>query len=233
MSMERPVFKQLFDHESSTYTYLLGCPVTKECLLIDPVLEQVDRDIAAIAQEGLTLRKALNTHCHADHITGTGLLKSRLPDVRSYISKASGAQADCLFEDGDSIPYGRHRLQVLATPGHTDGCVSFLDHTLNAVFTGDALLIDGCGRTDFQQGSAERLYESVRTKLFTLPGSTTVFPGHDYKGRTHSTMGEQKKSNPRLSKGKDEFIKIMEELKLDYPKKIDVAVPANMKCGVF
>jgi len=109
-------------------------------------LEQVDRDIAAIAQEGLTLRKALNTHCHADHITGTGLLKSRLPDVRSYISKASGAQADCLFEDGDSIPYGRHRLQVLATPGHTDGCVSFLDHTLNAVFTGDALLIDGSKR---------------------------------------------------------------------------------------
>jgi sulfur dioxygenase len=197
------------------------------------VLEQVDRDLEAIAEEGLTLKKAVNTHCHADHVTGSGLLKSRLPDVRSYISKASGAKADWLFEDGDSIPYGRHSLHVLATPGHTNGCACFLDKTLRAVFTGDTLLIDGCGRTDFQQGSSERLYESVRTRLFTLPESTTVYPGHDYKGRTKTTMGEQMKNNPRLSKEKDEFIKIMAKLKLEYPKKIDEAVPANMKCGVF
>jgi sulfur dioxygenase len=189
--------------------------------------------MAAVAREGLTLKRALNTHCHADHITGSGLLKSKLPDVRSYISKASGAQADCLIEDGDSISYGHHSLQVLATPGHTSGCVSYYEPALGAVFTGDALLIDGCGRTDFQQGRPDRLYDSVHTKLFTLPESTIVYPGHDYKGRTESTIGEQKKNNPRLAQSKHAFIKIMGELKLGYPKRIDVAVPANLKCGMF
>jgi len=166
-------------------------------------------------------------------VTGTGVLKQRLPDLRSYISRAAGAKADLLFEDGALISYGRRSLRVLATPGHTDGCVSFLDSEFGAVFTGDALLIGGCGRTDFQAGSADVLYDSVHTKLFTLPENTIVFPAHDYQGKMESTIGVEKATNPRLSKSKGEFLEIMAALKLDYPKQIDRALPANMECGVF
>ena len=177
---------------------------------------------------------ALNTHCHADHITGTGALKRYCPQMRSAIAKSSGALADMYLTPNETISWGggRRSLKCLATPGHTDGCVSFYDASIGAVFTGDALLIGGCGRTDFQGGSSTKLYESVHSQIFTLPGSTLVLPAHDYKGRLWSTVLMQKETNPRLSVVKEEFVKIMAGLELAYPKKIDVAVPANLKCGL-
>ena len=231
---------QLFDGKgeneggSSTFSYLLVCDSTKECLLIDPVLEQVGRDTTMIESLGLSLRYVLNTHCHADHITGSGKLKERFTDAQSCISAASGAKADVQLTDNQIIEWGKdHSLQVLATPGHTAGCISFHDATLSSVFTGDALMIGGCGRTDFQEGDSNVLYESVHTRLFNgLAPETTVYPGHDYKGNTSSTVGAEKETNPRLSKSKEEFIDIMKNLNLSYPGKLEVAVPANMQCGV-
>eukprot|EP00929_Paragymnodinium_shiwhaense_P015634 TRINITY_DN123732_c0_g1_i1.p1 TRINITY_DN123732_c0_g1~~TRINITY_DN123732_c0_g1_i1.p1 ORF type:complete len:775 (-),score=191.53 TRINITY_DN123732_c0_g1_i1:70-2394(-) len=228
------VFEQLFDETSSTFTYLLGCPVQKEAVLIDPVLEKVDRDLAAIDKHGLTLKYVLNTHCHADHITGGSAIRALRPAVRTMISEASGAKADQFIGDKDIITFGSYSLQVIATPGHTDGCVSYFlrDGDKQFVFTGDALLIRGCGRTDFQQGDSRVLYKSVHSKLFTLPARTKVYPGHDYKGRNVSTIEEEKRFNPRLSKSEDEFVEIMKNLNLPRPKLIDVAVPANLQCGV-
>ena len=230
-------FRQLFDGPegggSSTYTYLLWDHSTKEALLIDPVLEQVERDTQAVAELGLTLVCAVNTHCHADHVTSTGALKSQVAGFRSYISKASGAMADVLLEPGEDLRWagGSRSLRVLATPGHTDGCISLLDEAIGAVFTGDALLIGGCGRTDFQQGSAATLYDSVHSQLFTLPPATMVLPAHDYQGRRFSTIAAERGGNPRLRKSKADFVQLMAGLDLAYPKKLDVAVPANLKCG--
>ena len=176
----------------------------------------------------------VNTHAHADHITGTGILKQKIGGFQSVISKASQANADLHVEPGDRIMFGARSLQVRATPGHTEGCVSYVADDESFVLTGDTLLIQGCGRTDFQGGSADTLYDSVYSQLFTLPASTTVYPGHDYSGRFSSTIGKESETNPRLGKEKtkDEFLDIMKNLKLSYPKKIDVAVPANMRCGV-
>ena len=235
---------QLFDEDapsgggSSTLTYILTDLESKEAIIIDPVLEQVERDLAAIQQAGCTLVLALNTHAHADHITGSGLLKAKLGNdkipVRSAISRASGASADILLEDGEEVTWanGKRRLRVIATPGHTAGCVCYYDPTMQVVFTGDVLLIGGCGRTDFQGGSSETLYESVHTRLFTMPDTTLVYPAHDYKGRRYSTIGAEKATNPRLTKTKSEFVELMAGLNLPYPKKIDAALPANMRCGV-
>ena len=235
---------QLFDGDapsgggSSTLTYILTDLESKEAIIIDPVLEQVERDLAAIQQAGCTLVLALNTHAHADHITGSGLLKAKLGNdkipIRSAISRASGASADILLEDGEEVTWanGKRRLRVLATPGHTAGCVCYYDPTMQVVFTGDVLLIGGCGRTDFQGGSAETLYESVHTRLFTMPDTTLVYPAHDYRGRRYSTIGTEKTTNPRLTKSKSEFVELMAGLNLPYPKKIDAALPANMRCGV-
>mmetsp|Transcript_24929 Transcript_24929/g.62823 ORF Transcript_24929/g.62823 Transcript_24929/m.62823 type:complete len:368 (-) Transcript_24929:244-1347(-) len=221
------LFRQLFDAQfgSSTYTYLLADAGTKEAVLIDPVLELVDRDLALIEQLGLKLKYAINTHCHADHITGTGEIKKRQPHVKSGIAKASGAKADIFYEHGDTISFGGHQLKVLATPGHTSGCICFYTTSAGGLaFTGDALLIRGCGRTDFQGGSAETLFQSVHEQLFTLPDATTVYPAHDYKGQTASSIGEEKAFNPRLSKSKAEFVDIMANLNLPYPKKIGAHV---------
>mmetsp|Transcript_45805 Transcript_45805/g.114598 ORF Transcript_45805/g.114598 Transcript_45805/m.114598 type:complete len:402 (-) Transcript_45805:123-1328(-) len=229
------IFRQLFDleFESNTYTYLLADPVSKEAVLIDPVVELVERDLQFIKDLGLRLVYAVNTHCHADHITGTGKIKTLLPDVKSGISKASAAKADIHYVHGDIIKCGSLELEVRATPGHTDGCISFYTKAGGGmVFTGDAVLIRGCGRTDFQQGSAEGLYKSVHEQIFSLPPETKLYPGHDYKGRTSSTVGEEKEHNPRLSKSLPEFVEIMANLKLPYPKKIDASLPANMVCGV-
>jgi len=234
------LFEQLFDGPapsgggSSTLTYLLGDRASGEAILIDPVLEQVDRDLEAIQRLGLRLTIAVNTHCHADHVTGTGALKRRLPELQSVISRASGARADRLVDPGELIEWGggRRTLRVLATPGHTNGCLSLYDDDLGAVFSGDALFIGGCGRTDFQEGSAATLYDSVTTKLFTLPDTTLVLPAHDYSGRRFSTIGAERKSNPRFTLGREKFIEHMEHLGLPYPKKIDVALPANLKCGL-
>ncbi|KAF6264196.1 beta-lactamase-like protein [Scenedesmus sp. NREL 46B-D3] len=178
-----------------------------------------------------------NTHCHADHITGSGKIKSLRPGVKSSIAASSGAAADIQLQHGDSIRFGCLALRVLATPGHTSGCLCFhlqpaSPRAAGLVFTGDALLIRGCGRTDFQQGDAGLLYDSVHSRLFTLPDDTLVYPAHDYKGLTCSTIGEEKTHNPRLTQSREEFVALMANLGLPYPKQIDRAVPANLKCGV-
>lgn len=225
-------FRQLFEKESSTYTYLLADKETKDAILIDPVLETIDRDLKLIHELGLNLQVAVNTHCHADHITSTGLMKKRLVGLKSAISKFSGAAADIFLSEGDKIAFGKHHLTVRETPGHTDGCVALVSWDQSMVFTGDALLIRGCGRTDFQQGCSKRLYNSVHQKIFTLPDWCLVYPAHDYLGQTVSTVGEEREFNPRLTKSLEEFVVIMRNLNLPKPKKIDIAVPANMVCGV-
>uniref|UniRef100_A0A8C8DX61 Persulfide dioxygenase ETHE1, mitochondrial n=1 Tax=Oryzias sinensis TaxID=183150 RepID=A0A8C8DX61_9TELE len=206
------LFKQLFESESCTYTYLLADTETKDAVIIDPVLEKLDRDVKLVQELGLNLTVAVNTHCHADHITSTGLMKKRILGLKSAISKFSGASADIQLSEGDKIPFGKHYLVVKETPGHTDGCSTLvLDDELMA-FTGDALLIRGCGRTDFQQGSSSKLYDSIHQKIFTLPEQCLIYPAHDYLGQTVSTVGEERKLNPRLTKSKEEFIKIMDNL---------------------
>ncbi|XP_070691580.1 persulfide dioxygenase ETHE1, mitochondrial [Pempheris klunzingeri] len=225
-------FRQLFESESSTYTYLLADTETKEAILVDPVLETIDRDLKLIHELGLNLKVAVNTHCHADHITSTGLMKKRLAGLKSAIGKLSGASADILLSEGDNIRFGKHHLTVRETPGHTDGCVVLVSGDQRMAFTGDALLIRGCGRTDFQQGCAKKLYESVHQKIFTLPDHCLVYPAHDYLGQTASTVGEERRFNPRLTKSLEEFVEIMKNLNLPKPKKIDISVPANLVCGV-
>jgi len=226
--------RQLFDEESSTYTYLLWDKSTKDAILVDPVDVQVDRDLEEINSLGLNVVYALNTHAHADHITGTGILKQRIDQLQSVISAASGAKSDIQILHGDKIVFGGRYVEVRSTPGHTEGCVSYLADDGSFVLTGDALLVSGCGRTDFQGGSADTLYDSVHGQLFTLGDATVVYPAHDYKSRTHTTIGIEKENNPRLggTKSKEDFAEIMSNLNLSYPKKIDVAVPANMRCGV-
>lgn len=228
------VLEQLFEPESSTFTYLLGCKDTSEAVLIDPVLGMQERDLALAAERGLTVKYVVNTHCHADHITSGSVIRSLRADVKTVISEASGAAADIKIGDGDVLRFGRFHLEALATPGHTDGCMSFVlkgPGQPKAVFTGDTVLIRGCGRVDFQQGCADRLYDSVHNRIFTLPGNTEIYPGHDYKGRNMSTVSEERSFNPRLAKTKLEFCQIMAELKLPLPKKMAVAVPANLVCG--
>lgn len=227
-----PLFRQLFEHESSTYTYVLADTDTKEAILIDPVLETIDRDLKLIHELGLNLKVAVNTHCHADHITSTGLMKKRLVGLKSAISKFSGASADIQLSEGDKIPFGKHYLSVRETPGHTDGCVTLVTEDQSMAFTGDALLIRGCGRTDFQQGCPKKLYQSVHQKIFTLPEQCLIYPAHDYLGQTVSSVGEERQFNPRLTKSQEEFVDIMNNLNLPKPKKIDISVPANLVCGV-
>ncbi|XP_003743568.1 persulfide dioxygenase ETHE1, mitochondrial [Galendromus occidentalis] len=229
---ESLLFRQLFDDISSTYTYLIADLRSKDAALIDPVLEKVDRDLQVLKDLRLNLKYVMNTHLHADHVTGSYLLKKSVRGCQSIISESSGAKADIHINDGDTIQIGPHlALRVLATPGHTDGCVSYVQDQLGCVFTGDAVLIRGCGRTDFQQGCPERLYESVHSKIFTLPDSYLIYPAHDYKGLTCSSVEEEKSCNPRLTKSKEEFVEIMKNLKLAYPKQIDRALPLNLVCG--
>ncbi|KAK1258818.1 hypothetical protein QJS04_geneDACA024414 [Acorus gramineus] len=234
------LFRQLFEKESSTYTYLLadvGHP-DKPALLVDPVDSTVERDLKLVKELGLKLTYALNTHCHADHVTGTGLIKGKVPGVKSVISKASTAKADLHVEAGDKIFFGNLFLEVRATPGHTVGCVTYVtgdgpdQPQPRMAFTGDTLLIRGCGRTDFQGGSSQLLYKSVHSQIFTLPKDTFIYPAHDYKGFTVSTVGEETQFNPRLTKDEQTFQGIMENLNLPYPKKMDIAVPANLVCGL-
>lgn len=169
---------------------------------------------------------------HADHVTGSGRLKKYISSVKSVISEASKAQADIHIRDGDRIKFGNEFLIAFATPGHTNGCMTFVSHTAKIAFTGDALLIRGCGRTDFQQGNSETLYDSIHQKILSLPDEYSVFPGHDYTGRTSSSIGEEKKFNPRLTQNKEEFVHTMKTLNLVYPRLMNVAVPNNMVCGL-
>ncbi|KAM3921168.1 persulfide dioxygenase ETHE1, mitochondrial [Leptodactylus fuscus] len=226
------VFRQLFEPVSCTYTYLLADPDSKEAVLIDPVLETANRDAKLVKDLGLKMVYAANTHCHADHITGTGVLKKLLPGCRSVISKDSGALADIHIQEGDVIKFGKYSLEARSTPGHTDGCLTYVLSDQSMAFTGDALLIRGCGRTDFQQGCPSTLYNSVHSKIFTLPDNCYLYPAHDYTGQTVTTVDEEKRLNPRLTKSEAEFVKIMNNLNLPRPKQIDIAVPANLVCGV-
>ena len=230
----RLIFRQLFEKESSTYTYLLADALSKEAVLIDPVLETVERDAQLVQDLGLSLKYCLNTHVHADHVTGSGLLKRLFPECRSVIAESSDALADVKVVEGNRVVFGARNLLILATPGHTNGCLSFLLDDCSAVFTGDALLIRGCGRTDFQGGSAAQLYSSVQNKLFILPKSCQVYPAHNYVGLTSSTIAEEMQFNPRLKSGVtvEQFEEIMGSLNLPYPGKIDVSLPANRVCGV-
>ncbi len=227
------IFRQLFDPQSSTYSYLLGDPAASEAILVDPVFEQATRDAALLRELGLRLVATLDTHAHADHVTGAWLLKKRLGS-KIAISAASGAEgADIRLADGDLVRFGARHVRALATPGHTDGCMTFVLDDTSRAFTGDALLIRGCGRTDFQQGSARRLYQSVRTRIFTLPDTCLLWPGHDYRGLTSTSVAEEKAHNPRLGGdiSETDFTGYMSHLGLPHPKQIDVAVPANMVCG--
>ncbi len=227
------IFRQLFDPQSSTYTYLLGDAQSGDALLIDPVFEQAQRDAALIAELGLRLVFTLETHIHADHVTGAWLLKQRLGGKIALAKASEAAGADRFLAHGDRIAFGPRFLEVRATPGHTSTCLTYVldDHSM--AFTGDCLLIRGCGRTDFQSGSAGQLYRSVHDQIFSLPGSCLLYPGHDYRGATVTSVAEEARFNPRLGGALSEadFVGTMRHLNLAHPKKMDIAVPANLKCG--
>ncbi len=226
-------FRQLFDPQSCTYTYLLGDPVAGEALLIDPVFEQVLRDTALLRELSLRLVATLDTHIHADHVTGAWLLRAATGS-QILVSQAGAAEsADRLLRHGDTVQFGSRHLQVRATPGHTSGCLSFVLDDLSMAFTGDSLLIRGCGRTDFQQGSPQQLYRSVREQLLSLPEHCLLYPGHDYRGLTVTSVLEEQRFNPRLGGDVNEadFCGYMNHLGLPHPKLMAVAVPANLRCG--
>ena len=229
------IFRQLFEPESSTYTYLLGCPETGKAVLVDPVLETVERDLDAVRSLGLALALTVETHIHADHLTSALKLRALTDSKIAVPAKAGVGCADLQVDAEQAVAVGSLSLGPLFTPGHTDRhhCYRIDGGAWSAVLTGDALLIDGCGRTDFQGGSADDLYRSVRDKLFALPEDTLVYPGHDYQGRRVSSVGQEAARNPRLGgeRSAEDFRAIMAGLDLPYPKKIDLAVPANMLCG--
>lgn len=222
---------QLFDPASSTYTYLLFDPDSREALIIDPVEEQLQRDLDALRTHGLRLVWALETHAHADHITSAGRLVE-LTGARTAAPAGCGiGTAVVQLEHGDELRFGQERLTALHTPGHTAGSMSFVWR--KHVFTGDTLLIGGCGRTDFQSGSASDLYRSLTRVLFALPDDTTVWPGHDYQGRTSSSIGHEKRHNARVAgRTEAEFVALMDGLNLPRPRRIDEAVPANLSSGL-
>ncbi len=226
-----PIFRQLFDATSSTYTYLLGD--RGEALLIDPVYEQAPRDLALVRELGLTLTTTLDTHVHADHVTGAWRLQ-QLAGSRIALAAAAGAEGvDLPLHHGDRVAFGSRWLEVRATPGHTDSCLTYVLDDRSMAFTGDSLLIRGCGRTDFQQGSPQRLFASVRGQILSLPDDCLLYPGHDYRGVTATSVAEEKRYNPRLGGDVDEgdFTGYMNHLGLPHPKLMAVAVPANLRCG--
>jgi glyoxylase-like metal-dependent hydrolase (beta-lactamase superfamily II)/rhodanese-related sulfurtransferase len=227
------IFRQLFDPQTSTYTYLLADAASRDALLIDPVFEQARRDAALIEELGLKLRFTVETHVHADHITGAWLHKQKLGS-RIAVSAASGAEgADLYLQPSEKIPLGRRHVEARGTPGHTGGCMTYVLDDRSMAFTGDTLFIRGCGRTDFQQGDARALYGSVRSQIFSLPDHCLIYPGHDYRGLTVTSVGEEKLYNPRLAEsiGENDFVGYMTNLGLPHPKQMDIALPANLKCG--
>jgi sulfur dioxygenase len=227
------IFRQLFDQASSTYSYLLGDERTRQAVLIDPVFEQHVRDAALIRELGLTLLFTLDTHCHADHVTGAWLMKAQLASQIGLSPVYGATNVDRPLVHGDLVRFGDQSLEVRNTAGHTDGCVSFVTADHRMVFTGDSLLVRAAGRTDFQQGDARRLFHSIREQLFTLPDDCIVYPGHDYQGRTSSTIGEERGHNPRIGGAarEEDFVGYMSNLGLPHPKLMAVAVPANLRSG--
>ena len=230
------IFRQLFEPGSSTYTYLLACEETGTAALIDPVVDTATRDLDVLRDMNLTLSYSIDTHIHADHLTGAVKLKALAQSKIIYPAICDLPCMDIGAKEGEVIRIGNIELHPLFTPGHTDHHFAYLidNGTQQMVFTGDALLIEACGRTDFQSGDAATLYKSIHEKLFSLPGETLVYPGHDYEGRQISTIQQEKQRNPRLGNNKpmEEFIEIMDTMDLPYPKKIDFAVPGNEDCGV-
>ncbi len=226
------IIRQLFDQTSSTYTYLLADERKKEAVLIDCVFEQHARDAALIRELGLTLVYTLETHCHADHVTGAWLMRAAFGSRIAMSKNYDARNVDVPLEHGAQVRFGDEVLTARATPGHTAGCVSFV-HGDAHVFTGDALLVRGAGRTDFQGGDPHRLFRSIREQLFTLPDACIVHPGHDYLGRTSSTVGEEREHNPRIGGDarEEDFVGYMTNLALPHPKQMDLAVPANLRSG--
>src|SRR5436305_6278319 len=227
------VFRQLFDPQSSTYTYLLGDRPSGQAVLIDPVFEQVSREVALLGELGIKLVATLETHVHADHVTGAWLLKQRTGS-RIMLAKASGAAGvDRYLSQDDVGAFGGRRLMVRATPGHTSSCLTYVLDDRSIAFTGDCLLIRGAGRTDFQEGDTAAMYRSIHEQIFTLPDDCLLYPAHDYRGLTVTSVAEERRFNPRrggeIALG--DFTGYMKNLRLSHPKLLDVAVPANLRCG--
>ncbi len=228
------LLRQLLDPETSTYSYLLADEHTREAVLIDSVREHLARDVELIEQLELRLRYALETHVHADHVTAAWPLRQRFGCRIGVGAGAGVATADLQLADGARVAFGAHALEIRATPGHTAGCVTYVCLEQGVAFTGDALLIRGCGRTDFQGGDARTLYASVRGRILDLPPGTRLYPGHDYRGRMQTTVVEERRFNPRLgdARSEGEFLTLMGKLRLAYPKRMDEAVPANLCVGI-
>lgn len=225
------MFKQLFDTESSTLTYLIVDDATREAVLIDPVLGNLEAYIAMLKELNVKLKYSIETHVHADHITASGMLREKLKIKTAVSEQCSPTLADVNLNDGDVLTIGAQKITVIATPGHTAGSACFLWG--DRLFTGDTLFINGCGRTDFQNGSSVALYNSITKKVFTLPDETLIYPAHDYNGRRVSSVAQEKLINPRLAgKTLEEFVEIMNNLNLPKHKMMDIAVPANRLCGV-
>ncbi|ETN93356.1 Beta-lactamase hydrolase-like protein [Gammaproteobacteria bacterium MOLA455] len=228
------IFRQLFDPESSTYSYLLGDEETRQAILIDSVLGSTEQTLLLLEQLDLKLCIALDSHTHADHITGLGALRDRTGCTTMMGAQAVASCLTATFKDGDQITAGDIKLEVIYSPGHTDDSYSFYlpNETGGMLFSGDTLLIRGTGRTDFQNGDAAQQYNSLFNRLLKLPDSCSVYPGHDYKGWTMSTIGEEKRNNPRLQiSSQADYVDLMDSLDLPSPKLMDVAVPANQACG--
>jgi sulfur dioxygenase len=225
--------RQLFDQVSSTYSYLLADERTRQAVLIDSVFEQHARDAALIRELELDLRYVIDTHCHADHVTGAWLMKQALGSRIALSGEYHALHVDLELAHGMSLRFGDHALEVRATPGHTSGCVSLVSEARDRVFTGDALLVRGAGRTDFQQGDAALLFRSIHDQLFVLPDDCLVLPAHDYDGRTASSVGEERRFNPRIGGGarEEDFVGYMQNLGLPHPKQLAVALPANLRSG--
>lgn len=221
--------RQLFDPKTSTYTYLLADEATGQAALIDPVREHIDRDLLLLRELGLTLRWVLETHVHADHVTSAGPL-SDMTGAQTVVGERGAACGHVRVKHGDVLQLGETSIEVLETPGHTDDSLSF--RVDGHVFTGDCLLVRGTGRADFQNGDPEALYDSITRVLFALPDDTLVWPGHDYRGQTRSTIGEERRHNPRIAgRSREAFVAIMNDLNLPPPRHIQEAVPANKACG--
>lgn len=227
------IFRQLFDAPSSTYTYLLADGASREAVLIDPVFEQVHRDAALLHELGLDLKWTLETHVHADHVTGAWLLKQKLGSAIALAAASGASGMDRRLQHAERVVFGRRWLEARATPGHTGGCMTFVLDDQSMAFTGDCLLIRGSGRTDFQQGDAQQMFRSVREQIFSLPAACLLYPAHDYRGLTVTSVAEERAHNPRLGGdvSAEDFAGYMNNLGLPHPKKMDVAVPANLQCG--
>lgn len=230
------LFRQLFEPQCSAYTYLLACEATREAALIDPVLETVERDLQLLGALGLKLKYTIETHIHADHVTGAARLREATGSKAAVPERSMADHVDVPVREGEALEVGMLRVEPLYTPGHTeDHHCYFVEGGAPRVFTGDSLLIDGCGRTDFQNGDAATLYRSVHDKIFALPDDTLVYPGHDYQHRRVSSVGQERARNPRLGGGRslEEFVAIMAAINLPRPGKMDIAVPANLDCGMI